>query len=574
MKAYQLKVSIKNAHPPIWRRCIVPAGITFSQLGVLLNEIMGWDGSHLFSFEFRNLGMRIEEISDDDWGYFGSDAEEATETLIDPFMERSKWFKYTYDFGDNWEHRIDVESVLTDFGEVHPVVVKAKGACPFEDCGGLYGYYRILDVMGDPSHEEYEDAAEWLENTDYTADKFDPAFYDIDGINRKLEHSFPIRVVRKPDTSCAVELYKKLFMKKDGYLDVVQLNEAQISENEEYGGTAETAGRTEAGIEEWRALYEAAMAVEELKPWETFYDMDLFTLDGGWEKEVYVSILGKSGECYGITIYEGLDGLNDFMMLTLSDRMNIPSDFAMACQNNLTCYWGNREELSAEQRRIVKELGHKFRGKNQWLYFLSFKKGYFPYNMDQDEVRRMTSYLTVLKDAVLYYQENKIKVKFDAKETFYYSVKGKKATGEAQPLPFTGYNFPVLTLTDEETLEELRNSEKCRAVLEADIISLNAGVKDEKYDRPANPWLCLLADAQSGLMLAAEMTGPKEDEKIILAEELLAFILQHGAPKEVRVRSVLTAAILEEICSESGIKLRRVKRLPHMEEFMDGMKKF
>ena len=60
MKAYQLKVSIKNSHPPIWRRCIVPAGITFSQLGVLLNEIMGWSGSHLFSFEFRDLGMRLQ----------------------------------------------------------------------------------------------------------------------------------------------------------------------------------------------------------------------------------------------------------------------------------------------------------------------------------------------------------------------------------------------------------------------------------------------------------------------------------------------------------------------------------
>ena len=95
--------------------------------------------------------------------------------------------------------------------------------------------------------------------------------------------------------------------------------------------------------------------------------------------------------------------IRHFMMLTLSDHMNIPSDFAMACQNNLTCYWGNREEMSGEQRRIVKELGYKFRGRNQWLYFLSFKKGYFPYNMDQNEVRRMTSYLALLKDAILYY---------------------------------------------------------------------------------------------------------------------------------------------------------------------------
>ena len=569
MKAYQLKVSIKNAHPPIWRRCIVPAGITFSQLGVLLNEIMGWNGSHLFSFDFRDIGVRIDEMPDDDWGYWGMNAEEAAETLIDPYIEHSKWFTYIYDFGDNWEHRVDIESVLPDFEAMHPVVVKAKGACPFEDCGGLYGYYHILEALEDPAHEEYEDITEWVENTSDGAEKFDPAFYDMDGINRKLERTFPIRFVKKPDTSCAAELYEKIFMKSDGYLEVIQSDEN--GEDEE---AADAGGRTEAGIEDWRALYEAATAVKELKPWETFFDMDLITLDGGWEEEVYVSILGKNGNCYGITIYEGLDGLNDFMMLAFSEQMNIPSDFAMSCQNNLTCYWGNREELSEEQYRIVKDLGYKFRGKNQWLYFLSFKKGYFPYNMDQDEVRRMTDYLTLLKEAIGYYRDKQVKVRFDEEETYYYTTDGKNVTCEAHPLPFTGHNFPVLNLTDEEILEEIRMADKCAVVLEADIVSLNSSVQDEKYDRPANPYLCLLAEARSGLMLAAEMSGPEEDEKIVLAETLLSFILKTGAPEEVRVRNVLIEAVLEQICKEAGIKLRRVKRLHSVEEFMEEMRKF
>lgn len=302
--------------------------------------------------------------------------------------------------------------------------------------------------------------------------------------------------------------------------------------------------------------------------------MDLITLDGGWEEEVYVSILGKNGNCYGITIYEGLDGLNDFMMLAFSEQMNIPSDFAMSCQNNLTCYWGNREELSAEQYRIVKDLGYKFRGKNQWLYFLSFKKGYFPYNMDQDEVRRMTDYLTLLKEAIGYYRDKQVKVRFDEEETYYYTTDGKNVTGEAHPLPFTGHNFPVLNLTDEEVLEEIRTADKCAVVLEADIVSLNSSVQDEKYDRPANPYLCLLAEARSGLMLAAEMSGPEEDEKIVLAETLLSFIAKAGAPEEVRVRNVLIEAVLEQICKEAGIKLRRVKRLHSVEEFMKEMRKF
>lgn len=46
MKAFQLKIAIKNSKPPIWRRVIVPAGITFSQLSLILNEVMGWSGYH------------------------------------------------------------------------------------------------------------------------------------------------------------------------------------------------------------------------------------------------------------------------------------------------------------------------------------------------------------------------------------------------------------------------------------------------------------------------------------------------------------------------------------------------
>lgn len=71
MKAFQLKIVIKNSKPPIWRRLIVPAGITFSQLSMILNEAMGWCGDHLFEFEFYHLGLKVMEEADDFgcWGF-------------------------------------------------------------------------------------------------------------------------------------------------------------------------------------------------------------------------------------------------------------------------------------------------------------------------------------------------------------------------------------------------------------------------------------------------------------------------------------------------------------------------
>ena len=88
MKAYQVKITVKGSHPPIWRRCIIPAGITFSQLAVLFNEIMGWKGYHLFAFQFHDLGICVEEI-DEDYADMDYNLEEATETLIKSEAKRS-----------------------------------------------------------------------------------------------------------------------------------------------------------------------------------------------------------------------------------------------------------------------------------------------------------------------------------------------------------------------------------------------------------------------------------------------------------------------------------------------------
>ena len=562
MKAYQLKITIKNSHPPIWRRCIIPAGITFSQLGVLFNEIMGWKGYHLFSFEFQDYGIRVEELDEDyDDPYY--ELEEASETLNDPYMENTKWFTYSYDFGDDWEHRVEVEEIVYDCGYTCPVVLKARGACPFEDCGGIYGYYRYLEALQDEENEEHQHLTDWVQDMGYgdPEEPFDPKRYDIEEVNESLSAHFQIRVTQKPVYETSNEIYEKL---------VSGSSVLTIAKSEADGMTS---GRREAETEEWRALYEAGARVKELQPWETFWDMDLIALGGGWNEEVYVSILGKGGDCYGISVYEGLDGLNDFMMLTLSERMNISSKYAMFSQNNLTCYWGNREELSEKQRRIIKDIGYRFRGKNQWLYFMSFRKGYFPFNMDQDEVRRMTMYLEMLADAVEYYQENGLKTDFEHKNMFYYSKAEGKVTAEERKLPFTGCRFPSLTLTDGELLEDLRSSQKGDAVLEADIIYLGAAVSDKKYERPANPCLCLLAEAGSGMMLAADMAGPEKDAGIMLAQEVADFTLTYGAPKEIRVSNVMIEAILAHLCQEAGIRLRRVKRLHAVEDFVQGMKR-
>ena len=335
--------------------------------------------------------------------------------------------------------------------------------------------------------------------------------------------------------------------------------------------------RKEASIEQWKTLYEAGTRIKELKPWEKFWDMDLVDVRyGDEEKTIFFSILGRGGDCYGIAVYEGYEGLNSFLMLTMQERMNLTPEYAMFNQKNLTCYWGNRDELSSKQRGIIKELGYTFRGKNQWLYFMSYEPGYYPYNMDEEEVLRMSEYLQDLELALRYYGETGMQVDFESGNMFLLSFGKDKKTwhfGE-EPLPFTAFQFGNLMITDKDLLSDLKKTSKCNAVLEADVSVLEALVTDKKYARPVNPALALLGDANSGTIIKFEMLGPEDDAIVMLAEILIGFIFQFGAPKEIRVSNVIVEAGLEQICEVCGIKLRRVKSLKGLEDFKYSMQRF
>lgn len=336
--------------------------------------------------------------------------------------------------------------------------------------------------------------------------------------------------------------------------------------------------RTEATIEQWKRLYEVATRIRKLEPWELLRDMDIIGIRVGEEPEntVFYSILGNGGECYGIVVYEGYDAFNSFLMLTMQERMNLSVDYVMSHQNNLTCYWGNREESSAKQREIIKELGYKYRGKNNWLYFQCFEPGYYPYNLNQDEVVRMTEHMENLELAFSCYKGADTHIAFEEGNmfSFVYSEDRKTWHYGEEPLPFTSYNFGNLLLTDEELLGELARVPKGKFVLEADVRPMEAAVADKKYDKPANPFMSILTEANTGMIISCDMNEPDEDAMVGLAESLIGFLFKAGAPKEIRVSNVIVEAALEQICETCNIKLKRVKHLKGIDEFWRMMKQY
>lgn len=176
---HQLKVTLAEIEPAIWRRIVVPSDITFAKLHLVLQVAMGWQNSHMHLFETADT--RIGEPQAGDFPDGIETRDERRVQLRDVAPKKGMVVGYEYDFGDSWAHQILVESVSpADPSIAHPICTDGARACPPEDCGGSWGYHDFLAAIADPDNDEHENMLEWV------GGKFDPERFDRHAINQVL----------------------------------------------------------------------------------------------------------------------------------------------------------------------------------------------------------------------------------------------------------------------------------------------------------------------------------------------------------------------------------------------------
>lgn len=186
-QVYQIKITLRGSKPPIWRRVMVPSDITLDRLSNIILRAMGWYGGHMHQFDIDGIYYGRDE-SDLGLGGLEPDMEDESKVRLDSFIHgEGRKFAYEYDFGDDWQHLIVVERIFPYIeGQVLPVCIKGKRACPPEDVGGVWGYEDFIEIMNDPDHEEHEQMAEWYD--EMYGGEFDPEAFDLDEINDRLKN--------------------------------------------------------------------------------------------------------------------------------------------------------------------------------------------------------------------------------------------------------------------------------------------------------------------------------------------------------------------------------------------------
>jgi hypothetical protein len=183
---YQLKITLLEIDPPIWRRLQVPSTIPLCCLHDAFQAVLGWTDSHLHQFEKdgQYWGVPDDDAIEGDIEVLGEGRVPVAKILV----AEGDSMVYVYDFGDNWRHQVVLEKIVPSDETTKPLCLAGNRRCPPEDVGGPHGYQEFLDAIFDPAHEEFEHFRQWA------GDPVHAEEFDLKAVNEILERMrWPMR---------------------------------------------------------------------------------------------------------------------------------------------------------------------------------------------------------------------------------------------------------------------------------------------------------------------------------------------------------------------------------------------
>ncbi len=321
-----------------------------------------------------------------------------------------------------------------------------------------------------------------------------------------------------------------------------------------------------------KKLYGLMAEIKTLAPWKWMCETDVFGVQNPHTKEVgFVSIMGQAGEHYAVAAYLGEVGLFGLWRLHEAGP-NISPEMIFETPQ-LQASFENREMLHPQDRDQIKKLGLKFRGRNAWPLFRSYRPGCFPWYLDKDEVLFLQYILEQTLEVAPRFKKDPDLLEPGSEDEYLVrtaSKKGKQLTWKdaTMHIPPPG-PVTVSSKVDSETYCRFKELPKSRISVEIDFFMTPIPIRGE-VDRPFYPYMLLMVDSAKGLVVGTELLQPIPSLQGMweeIPQHLIAGLAKLNLkPAKISVRSDLLYSLLHQLCADLEITLQGAHRLPMLDE--------
>jgi len=326
--------------------------------------------------------------------------------------------------------------------------------------------------------------------------------------------------------------------------------------------------------EEWRNLYDATQRVKELAPWAWMAEHQIFGLrDLGSGEWGFVSVMGMVGMHFAVSVYLGAEGLHRFLEIQEAGEAQDP--FVVFETPQIQVSFEDRDQLEKRDREVIRALGLKFRGAHQWPLFRSIRAGFAPWFLEPGEVRFLTAALEQLLDVA-----PRVEIRPDLlRDPAGDRVLTRVPTGSGgawedrwEPLPLPD-PAPIPLSLNPDVLRDVQAFPRSANVFEADLFLLPARVAEG--ERPIFPYILLVADRESGVLVGFEMLTVETTLSEMLGHvpgRLLDLLLSIGGrPAAIHARSDRLAQLLEPVAKQIDVRVKRVHGSPALDRARDHL---
>ncbi|WEK55264.1 MAG: hypothetical protein P0Y55_04155 [Candidatus Cohnella colombiensis] len=341
----------------------------------------------------------------------------------------------------------------------------------------------------------------------------------------------------------------------------------------------ETTAEVKPTIDDWRSLYEAAIAFKQNSCWNWMNEDHIFGLQNPFNGEIgYCCVLGQLGEVYALSVYLGAGGLAG--ITRMQQQTGGKGSFDMIeLQKCLMASFDDRNRLDSSSLKMIKELGMKFRGANAWPNFVSMEPGYLPWKLtSQQEVQFLTIALEQTIEVSKQYQfrMEELATREDGQMLIL------KSEGDLQQLTWTAeWRQPpgiedalkpksINPIFNELLLTRLLKNVKYRSgIWEIDAFFAPMPINEEP--RPYFPNIGLILD-QNSEQIVHHVLAQGAGQKVDLAEEFLQAVSRHlMLPHAVWVEDEEAYWQLQPLMDKLNVQLVQVEELTLLSEAREGM---